>query len=367
MRLETSHRSPWILNPASDTFFMFGGILAASIIFLINLIVPFDRSTLVTMVVFVVFALQGGHTMAPFLLLLASRGERRRAIKLDPKLVSRLSLLMAAPIILYGIAATIYSLRPGPLSLVNAQWPIAVMGMIWFFWNSWHFGMQHFGVLQIYRTNLGLATPSARRFDFRLAIAVGCTLPMFVSMNSSYGADFLSVFFGPRPNFDGPLAILASAIAVTAIATFAWLARTKSLRAPLALAYFSLFAQVLLVWHMPRFFIFMAWCSNHWLQEIFLVSRLYSKTDEIQKSTLTPTRLFFIALVTLGLVSYVYMWVFGLQFMKTYNFSFSGMFRASSELTPGLFLAACAAFALAMFFASGHFYLDRILHKGRRW
>ena len=348
---------------------MFGGVICALGLFWFHRFGALSFPQLVVLERVFITMLSGGHMFAPFFLLLVSSNERTRAKLADPKLYPRLFIILAVPFLLLSLSAWLFSSygrQATPLSLYDLRWPIAVMGFMWFTWNQWHFGMQHFGVLQIYRSKAGCASNRSRRFDFWLTILIAGVAPFLFHLQTNYGIMFINSLFGPTKIINPYIDYIAIGIFLTGVITILASLFDARITTPIRLAYASLFAQLMLIWYFPLAFIVISYYVTHWLQEIFLVSRIYAK-EKAEDTTSSAFKLTMAGIVIALIVfsaTYIHFFQYPYGFHRIFV---SGGVRNLDSLTPDILWSIMPVYALVVFFGTAHFYLDRLIHKGRRW
>ena len=351
----------WIVSPIVDFIFVFGGVTIA----LFFKIFPQDQTSMAFIIALATLILSGAHMLAPFLLILASKKERERVMKLDPKFWSRIALIAALPFLLYGLSATLFQFSS---TAGSAYIPIAVMGCIWVLWNAWHFGIQQFGLMQIYRTRAGLASMRSRKFDSRMATLYGCVVPTVITIQAGVQDKFLRNFVQHSVWLEPIVQPLFWILVVSALATMIYLRLSRSGNLPIYLLYLSMFIQSILLLNLAFFNLMIAVIVTHWLQEIFLIGHIYAQEHRAQFNN--GKRNLFMTIVGVLLVlavSGVVDWIQHIPTIRKYRITVSGGFNHWSTVTPEFFWTITMAFAAIMSFAILHFYIDRLVHRGRRW
>lgn len=123
----------------------------------------------------VVLAVQTGHLLSP--MALAWGHDRFRALMLQCRvkfIVTPLAILALATVAGWiggrslpplRLDPVTFKLAAGARSLSDLRNPFLAMGLLYAIWNAYHFGMQAFGVMSIYRRKKGGYAPRQRRLD----------------------------------------------------------------------------------------------------------------------------------------------------------------------------------------------------------
>ena len=163
--------SPWIRDPLWDGFWILSGIpFGAALTLAIHAGVPASA-----LILWLVLLTQTGHLLSP--MALAWTHDRFRAVMLRRRIkfiVVPLAILAAATVAGWIGGQTLpnlrfnpnsFSLVAGPATLAEFKNPFMAMVFVYVLWNAYHFGMQNFGVMSIYRRRFGfVATQPRARF-----------------------------------------------------------------------------------------------------------------------------------------------------------------------------------------------------------
>ncbi|MDX9731114.1 MAG: hypothetical protein RBT63_05030 [Bdellovibrionales bacterium] len=371
LRNTETTKSRWILGPLADLILMYGMLMLSAIMYFY---LPSAEDTFKRVAVIVVtLLLSGGHLLAPLVLLLFSSNERNRAAVIDPRIGRKLVLIAVFCVTMFSLSSFLFFVLDG------SEWrnelsyiPLALIGATWVFWNGWHFGMQHFGILQIYRIKSDTLRKFSRQFDYWSAIIVGYIFPLVMLFSAGRHSSFFRHYLDPLQFIDPIVKPLTVLVVVLGITTCALLFLTKSFRTPLVLAYTSLYVQAYLVWVEPGVFYVLSVAGTHWFQEIFLISWLYSRDktnqERAEKSLRTRKTFYLIsAMAFLFTLSILKSRLHSIPFI--YNIRISGdSFIYNLGNQPALLYFAGALIAsFFMFFNLAHFYLDRIIYQKRAW
>ena len=113
---------------------------------------------------------QSGHNLAPMALAWWHRGFRAYALARPVKFIA-VPLTILAATTLAGIAGGLWwpplRFNPATLKIDDAalSHPLWALGLVYGYWNIYHFGKQNFGVMSIYRRKAGGYVPAQRRRD----------------------------------------------------------------------------------------------------------------------------------------------------------------------------------------------------------
>jgi hypothetical protein len=231
--------------------------------------------------------------------------------------LSQRKKFIALPVLILVVAGAVgfaaYALPPLSADLTfqsvavqteNYRNPLVVLMMIYMVWNAYHFGMQNFGVLTIYRVKSGIGKVSQRSWDLSfclVTIAVATILPVVPHLS------FRSYLFKP-------VEWGVVALAVCSIVVLLWRERTLGFgpqRAffivvtalgPLLTLWWAFWANgaahrwpwlpKVPLW--PGLWAFALLSMNHWLVSIGLASHVFSRR------TRRPLWLFAAAIILAG-------------------------------------------------------------------
>jgi hypothetical protein len=140
----------WIRGPWWDGFFVLSGLP-------IGLALLFAPPSILLYFFTVVVVLETGHSFSPIALAWSHAGFRGLMLARPKKYILLPGAVLAAAL---GVGATTSlgwtSYVPGPHhAFLLTDWtnPFPIMVWIYWAWNMYHFGMQNFGVVQLYRRN----------------------------------------------------------------------------------------------------------------------------------------------------------------------------------------------------------------------
>jgi hypothetical protein len=158
----------WIRSPSWDGFWILSGLPLGAVLTGLGYVVPYRTIALAGVIV-----LATGHFMSPIALAWRHSGYREIMIRRRIKFV----WVPLAIVSIGSSAAYIGSLffppvhvNPDTLGLVTQvlrdyESPLVWMAIAYGFWNAYHFGMQAFGVMSIYRRRRGGYPENQRRID----------------------------------------------------------------------------------------------------------------------------------------------------------------------------------------------------------
>ncbi len=167
----------WIRSPWWDGFWILSGLpLAAAL----TCATAFLSSATILLWCFVV--IDTGHTLSPIVLAWSHSGFRQlmlqRLIKYAGLPLATLVLAALAGLVgghaLHGLHfdAQHFSFAAGPTTLGELGNPFMAMVAIYALWNAYHFGMQAFGVMSIYRRKTGGYATGQRGVDMAYCCCV---------------------------------------------------------------------------------------------------------------------------------------------------------------------------------------------------
>jgi hypothetical protein len=158
----------WIRSPSWDGFWILSGLPLGAALTALGYVVPYRTIALAGIIV-----LATGHFMSPIALAWSHGGYRGIMLQRRAKFV----WVPLAIVSIGASAAYIGSLfsppvhvNPDTFALVAQAWrdyesPLALIAVAYAFWNAYHFGMQAFGVMSIYRSKRGGYPEFQRRLD----------------------------------------------------------------------------------------------------------------------------------------------------------------------------------------------------------
>jgi hypothetical protein len=177
-------KQAWIRGPLWDGFWILSGLPIGLILVALSKTVP---QTLLTFSLLV--ALQTGHLLSPIALAWLVPGFRKIMLTQRIKYIGVPLLVLAVPTVIAAVASEgLTEYRPNlSIALQINQWPDGknpYLMMIWVYavWNIYHFGMQNFGVLSIYRRKAGTGS---RRVDMTFCLVI-TSVAMFLGVPISF-------------------------------------------------------------------------------------------------------------------------------------------------------------------------------------
>jgi hypothetical protein len=166
----------WIRGPLWDGVW----ILSGPVVGVAMLFAPFP----VMMGLFVVF--NSAHLIMPLAVAWGSRSFRQIMVERWVKFILVPACIMLAAMLSGVFVDKVYEINPATLGVRVYHWsdyrqPFVIMLVIYFFWNAYHFGMQHFGVIQIYRRkHRGADVVGQRRVAMTLCLVLTTLLGMIL-------------------------------------------------------------------------------------------------------------------------------------------------------------------------------------------
>ncbi|CAN5456721.1 hypothetical protein BH10BDE1_BH10BDE1_07660 [soil metagenome] len=369
-------RKGWILSPLSDGVFIFGGSLfALSMLFvaIVALFLPagelrftierLSAATAEFAVFFILFALNGGHMVAGLGLLIFNHRERERILKVEKHLWLKIAGLFLVPMIFYGVSASLYIARGSPINFVT---PIALMGLAYFAWNGWHFALQQFGLLNLYRQKLGILQPHDRAFDRAVSFLFVFIFPWTLIFSRGQSDAFLRHLLGSFQWLSGYRSVILTAMVVATCLAIFRITLVRQWRTQLTLCYLSIFFIPFAIALNPKIFIVMALLGPHYLQEIFLTSTIDSATrQKNQEQPLVRWNKLAARIGILVVLSAAFYHVWSVGWYAENGISNFGSFRTSPALKQSEFVVVTAIAAVLMGFNFLHYYLDRLIFSKR--
>ena len=230
------------------------------------------------LILLTVLFLARAHLLVPIAYLGISKSERTRISQASPKFWRGFWIVAIVPILLYVLSGVIFSITYEPGSRhVAAFVPIAIMGGIWVFWNGWHFAMQQFGILQMYRFRNDITGARRRKFDYFTCLVFAFAGPTLVLFQSGLQSSFFEFFTGRAVFLDPLIQPALWLLAAIAAGVVVFLVVDGSAKLPILMMYVAMFLQLYLLSRLPFVFAVLAVSVPHWLQEVFLVGRMIAK------------------------------------------------------------------------------------------
>lgn len=350
-------RQRWLTTPATDLIFLIPAVwLVPVFVWIYN----WNPSIGLKLVALVTAFLSFGHLIAPLLLYIKNRDIRFHVRRQRPNSDKELALVFLLPLFVVGISAIVF-FQSEPTSASFFLY-IAILTAIYHLMNTYHFGMQYFGISRFF-------LPPSARSDLKL-IQVGFlvssfVVPLIVWTSAKIRINFLTFYLSP-PDIPLSIVYLCTGLVIAIFFLLVFRAYKKNyLGLPLLLSYLSMSSICLLICFAPLFFTITVSSFNHWIQAIFLTSQQWSKrtaasaadAHDASRSSLTWIPPFIGLLSISALVYFGGHWAFGDQSSITL---FGEIRGPSTMLTVSGFLL----FGLIVGFAFTHFYLERFIYRG---
>jgi hypothetical protein len=191
-------------------------------------------------------------------------------------------LLILGACVTLGLAMAFHGSFAFAPTRYGQLWPFFLLGYAMILWERWHFCMQEFGVLSIYRARAEQLTPADRLFDrvYVVVLMLGVNMVLYVCLGFPDERGVL--FYGtPIATSEGPLlqTIATAAFAVGAVATLTAIVREvrhpkRSL--PKLLFYVLVGGHTLVLYFFPSALslFFLSYVVHHWMVAIGLFNRV---------------------------------------------------------------------------------------------
>ena len=204
-----------------------------------------------------------------------------------------------------------------------------------------------------------------------MAIVFGFIVPTIITFQAGVQEKFLRNYINPRTLLEPIIFPVFLFLLISAVAALVYLYRSRHASLPVLLLYLSMFIQSVLLLHLTFFYLMIAVIMTHWLQEIFLIGRIYLQNQEakaqIKYDLKRKARFIFGATIVVLTVSGFVGWIQHIPTLRQYRITVSGGFNHWPAMTPNLYWIITMAFATIMSFAILHFYIDKLVHRGRDW
>jgi hypothetical protein len=140
------HAMTWIRNPLWDGIWILSGLPIG----MVMVVAP------INVMVGIFFVINTAHLIAPFVVAWGSGAFRQIMVKHWMKYILVPMCILVGTMILGVTVDKVYEVNPLTLGVrvygtTDYQRPFVIMFVIYFFWNAYHFGMQNFGVVSLYR------------------------------------------------------------------------------------------------------------------------------------------------------------------------------------------------------------------------
>jgi hypothetical protein len=245
----------WIRSPSWDAFWMLSGIpIGAALV----LAAPSVHLTLLAIVL-----LEHAHFLSPIALAWGHSGLRRMALGHPLKFIGvPVAIILATTTIgvLTSALADLHidiGMKVKVYDTADYKQPFVMMVVLYWFWNAFHFGMQNFGVLSIYRAKSGSGN---RRADmiYCLVVQAAASVLLFVSLFGVRRADMLSLYVA------------------LAVASATWMMLWETKLSPRILFILTDSAGLALIFW-SGLWGFAIWSLNHWLVAIGLSGHVFGR------------------------------------------------------------------------------------------
>lgn len=366
----------WIVSPWTDTAFIFGGSILAFLLLSLLLagrylplpgnfgptlsLIANDAS--ITTLFVIMFSLNGGHMVAGLFLLLSSKTERHRAQTVDPHLYLRCFLIAVTSTALFAAAFVLFVNRQGSKSF---EIPIQIAGLIYFLWNGWHFAMQQFGLLQLYRKKSKIVSRLDRQMDLSLSFLLFFLVPSLLLFSVGRNDDFFKHQFGSLEILAAFKFEILFAVFVAACFVIFRVTVMRHWRWPLFFCYAGMFLVPIGMSYNPVVFLFMAVLGPHYLQEIFLISTLSSTEKSQNEIRINFNKIVFL-FCGFAVASALFYYVLDVRKEAGGWIDPFGFYRLEPGLEDHRFFVVAAIAAILATFNFFHFYLDRVIYSQRR-
>jgi hypothetical protein len=219
-------------------------------------------SPTIYLVLALIVLLEHGHFLSPMTLAWGHAGFRRLMLRQPIKYIGLpIALILTTTSI--GIATTLFAdlhidvgMKVRVYDFADYKQPFVIMVVLYWFWNAYHFGMQNFGVLSIYRRKSGSGN---RRADM-----IYC---LFVQAAASF------LVFAPHLGLDR--GVMRDLYVSAALVIFiAMMLREDKLSPRILFIAADTAGLALIFW--SGLWGFAIWSINHWLVAIGLSSHVYA-------------------------------------------------------------------------------------------
>lgn len=269
----------WIRNPWWDGFWVLNGLLfGAALTCAARWVSP------IFLVFYLVLALDTAHNLSPIALAWSNRGFR--AVMHNSRLrFMYVPITILACFTVAGYFCSFYlppahvnldrfsvSMQPSDIQSVNVV--MMTMLVVYGVWNAWHFGMQVFGVMSLYRVRAKVVRSRLCDQVFGCGVVwAGMAIP-FLGGAFHWTHDHLGVPAAPHPFLD----YIDYAYIVAAIVLALWLLWRERDCLPRLLFSVSYAASLGLVW-IGGLWIFAIVALNHWMTAVGLSAHAWSAAD----------------------------------------------------------------------------------------
>lgn len=333
----------WIHSPLYDFTFILSGIWLSALISLVYFTPLRGQITL-----WLFLLVSCGHIIAPIWTVL--KNDRiYSAIKNQERYVSlKMWAFFLAPICLMSLSAYFFL---GENDLTIVYMPVFLVFMAYFIFNSWHFGMQNYGVIRTYKKIQNIK--DSPWIDLSICLFVQLVILTVVWFNLNIRNDFIRQFgFSTRGIFSHDLMIVLMIIFATLFGFIFWNYRKSG---SVLISYFHFFLVQFMVMLNPIFFTLTVYSATHHFQEFGLNSIINKKASSKFK---TYQYMFFLMIVSL-LIGFLH-----IRFAQVLpNITLFGRIDFDSIKSRYEYLISCLFFGFWMGVNFLHFYTSRLLYR----
>jgi hypothetical protein len=182
---------------------------------------------------------------------------------------------------------------PSNLIQLDTWGKIQILGTIFFLYNSYHFGVQHYGVLSIYRIRAGQTHAGwLKGYERFFCIAVGAVLVAIaqICQGAQVVNDSLIYNFVPREfflkTFEILRVIVPAIVVIMSIIFYVGEFNNKPVSRPKLLYVFGLMLQGVLAYFLDPVSFLILWGVQHWLVSVALGAHMaQNDTSEVPKGS----------------------------------------------------------------------------------
>jgi hypothetical protein len=295
--------NPWIQSPRWDVWWIFSGLWAPALAacgygalqVFTSVEVPIEAPPPTHMMA--LFAILGIlHRLSPIYTVLFTP-ILRDAVRADPARFLYVPGAILLGSLLIG-QCVVFHASFSFLGSESAQlWAFSLLAAIFIVWDRWHFCMQEFGVLSIYRIRAGQNVPADRAFDRAFTILLMLFVNAFLFMIP--GTDQREILFRGTPLarlegavFEGALTLMfAVAIVATSVAVVReWRHPRRSF--PKVWFYLLVGSHSLLLFLFPHALglFFLGYIFHHWMVAIGLFNRVIAASYRVEDRSAVAVR-----------------------------------------------------------------------------
>jgi len=351
-----SAKKAWMTNPVIDTVFNFSAIWLIPLAALIKVT---DSQNYFSYYLIISTLLIAAHGYAPFFLLLLSPQVRQSVGSQRPRYLLEVGFLMVIPFFLGLASAALFIQNPSSKVFF---FPLMLMCSAYHLWNTFHYSMQHFGIMKLYRRLSGQKPRDSDQFDLYMIFGLTFVIQILVWTTSNIRLGFYTFFFEP-PTMPPFLREICLTVSLVGLVICILRARMRGeLNLPILLGYVNFSSLTIVICYSPFFFTLLVNGAVHWLQAVYLTAY------QIDQDPRNPIR----SRLRLGLRGYI---LFLLLFGSVMRYFYVKTFERAPEITKfGSILNLTDAnkeqlfysliyFGFAMGLALNHFYLERFIYR----